>query len=121
MKRFSSAQQKSFNTPEGVMTPLSANEDFSIIRINMPKGLWVERHSHQKAVIVLVTKGQILFDDGESHLANSNDVLEYGAEEEIGFKALEDSEAIFITKEPTWPSLESIYDLFQSLGIKESV
>lgn len=111
-------KQKSFSTSEGVMTPLVMGEDFSVIKISMPKGLAVKRHSHNKEGIILVTKGKIVFDDGEQHTVICNDVLEYGAEEEIGFKALEDSEAVFITRKPQWTSLNAFYDLFKKMGIE---
>ena len=120
MKKFEAEKQKRFSTSEGVMTPLVMGEDFSVIRISMPEGLTVKPHSHNKEGFIVVTGGKIIFDDGEKHSASCNDVLEYGAEEEIGFTALEDSEAIFITRKPQWNSLSAIYDLFQKMGIEPS-
>jgi len=121
MKRFDAEEQKSFCTSEGVMTPLAMNEDFAVIKISMPKGLAVKRHSHHREGVILVTKGKIVFDDGERHSVGCNDVLEYGAAENIGFTALEDAEALFITRKPQWTSLNAIYDLFAEMGIKPNL
>jgi quercetin dioxygenase-like cupin family protein len=116
MRELKTEEQRSFATSEGLMTPLAANPQLSIIRIGMKAGLRVHRHSHHRDGVVIVTMGKIVFDDGVEREMVANDLAEYSSEEEIGFHAIEDSEALFITMMPQWKSMTELLGLFQRPG-----
>lgn len=50
---------ESYQTSEGIMVPLFAYENVSVVHINLPAGLQVKPHSHPAATIMIITKGSV--------------------------------------------------------------
>ncbi|TDA30317.1 MAG: hypothetical protein DSO04_06130 [Hadesarchaea archaeon] len=109
----------SFNTPEGVMTPLFVDEHVSITRLSLPPKLAVPAHSHKSNIVAVVLKGQL-----EVSLGNEKTALKAGdtffatANTALGISnpSQKTAEVLAISYPSSYKSIEELKELLRSFA-----
>ncbi len=109
-------EMEKFNTPEGIMKPLFASEKIAVIHLKIPAGLKVEQHSHPRAGMMILTKGKVKLNDVE---LKAYDLAYIPANFEAGLKCEEEAEAILISIEPGYKSIEELKSILKKFEVKE--
>jgi quercetin dioxygenase-like cupin family protein len=117
-------ETESFQTSEGTMAPLFADENVSIRHLNLPAGLQMKSHSHSATMIMIMTKGSIKVLGKEAADISAGDLAYFPGGTEMGLDCYEESEAILLTipsryknTEEFRETLKSYYSNLNSYGI----
>ncbi|NPU88290.1 hypothetical protein [Methanothrix sp.] len=115
MKVCRSDELESFQTPEGVMTPIFAYDKAAVTNLKIPAGLQVKPHSHEVDGILILTKGAITL-VGESTVAlRGGDLAFIPGGTEVGLESNEDSEAIILSVPSRYNSVDGFQERLRSL------
>ena len=103
-------EMEEFDTPEGIMKPLFVSEKVAIIHIKIPPGLKVKPHSHPRDGAMILTKGKIRLNDVE---LKAYDFAYIPANFEVGMECEEEAEAILISVNPDYKSLDELKSILR--------
>ncbi|ADB58076.1 cupin domain-containing protein [Archaeoglobus profundus] len=103
-------EMEEFNTPEGIMKPLFVSEKIAVIYLKIPAGLKVEPHSHPRDGAMIVTKGRVKLNDVE---LKAYDFAYISANFEVGMECEEKAEAILISVNPGYKSLDELKSILR--------
>ncbi len=103
-------EMEEFDTPEGVMKPLFVSEKIALIHLKIPAGLKVKPHSHPRDGMIVLTKGRVKLNDAE---LGAYDFAYIPANFEVGLECKEEAEAILISIEPDYKSLEELKSILR--------
>lgn len=103
-------EMEEFNTPEGIMKPLFVSEKIAIIHLKIPASLKVEPHSHPRDGIIALTKGGVKLNDVE---LEAYDLAYIPANFEVGMECEEEAEAILISINPDYKSLDELKSILR--------
>lgn len=115
MKVTTLSESPSYITPEGKMTPLMANENLSVIHLELPMGLRVPPHSHPFPGIILLTSGSVTLTGEEEKLLHEGDIVEIPADYPAGLYANEASKAILLSAPSRYKDLKEMYERFNHI------
>jgi quercetin dioxygenase-like cupin family protein len=117
--RFEEAE--SFQTPEGLMTPLFAYDNVAITHLKVPAGLQVKPHSHPGDGILILTAGSVKLLGREITDLKAGDLAFIPGETELGLESHEDSEAIILSVPSRYSNVEEFRERLRSIfsGQKE--
>jgi quercetin dioxygenase-like cupin family protein len=110
---------ESFDTPEGVMTPLFVGEQVSIIKLSLPPKLTVPAHSHKSNIVAVVMKGRlevlhgnerVVLEEGDAFFAPSNVALG------ISNPSQGITEILAVSHPPSYKSVEELKELLKSFA-----
>lgn len=111
--RFEEAE--SFQTPEGLMTPLFAYENVAITHLKVPAGLQVKPHSHPGDGMIFLTGGSLKLLGQETTDIKAGDLAFIPGETEVGLESLEDSEAIILSVPSRYSNVEEFRERLRSI------
>ncbi len=103
-------KMEEFDTPEGIMKPLFVSEKIAIIHLKIPPGLKAEPHSHPKDGMIVLTKGRVKLNDVE---LKAYDLAYIPASFEVGMECEEEAEAILISINPDYKSLDELKSILR--------
>ena len=103
-------EMEEFDTPEGIMKPLFVSEKVAIIHLKIPPGLKVEPHSHPRDGAMILTKGRVKLNDTE---LEAYDLAYIPANFEVGMECEEEAEAILISINPDYKSLDELKSILR--------
>jgi len=112
-------EAESFNTPEGVMTPLFVNEHLSVIKLSLPPKLTVPAHSHKSNIVAVVVKGQLEVSHGnERAVLEEGDVFFVPANVAVGISNPSQStvEVLAVSYPSSCKSIEELKELLRSFA-----
>ncbi|RLG41903.1 MAG: hypothetical protein DRO01_02005 [Thermoproteota archaeon] len=113
-------EMEEFNTPEGIMKPLFVSEKIVVIHLKIPTGLKVEPHSHSRDGIMILIKGKVRLISNDVDL-KVYDLVYIPVNFKIGLECKEEAEAILISIEPGYKSLEELKSILKRFEVKLEV
>jgi quercetin dioxygenase-like cupin family protein len=113
---------ESFDTPEGVMTPLFVNEQISIIRLSLPSKLAVPAHSHRNNIVAVVLRGRLeVFQGNERTALEEGDVFFTPADVALGISnpSQSDAEILAVSYPSSYKSVEALKERLRSFARRD--
>lgn len=96
------------------MAPLFADENVSILHLNLPAGLQMKPHSHPATMIMIMTKGSVTVIGKEAVDISTGDLAYFPGGTDMGLDCYEDSEAILLTIPSRYKRTEEFRETFKS-------
>ena len=103
-------EMEEFDTPEGIMKPLLVSEKIAVIHLKIPPGLKVEPRSHPRDGIIVLTKWGVKLNNVELEAC---DLAYIPANFEVGMECEEEAEAILISINPDYKSLDELKSILR--------
>jgi quercetin dioxygenase-like cupin family protein len=105
---------ESYQTSEGIMVPLFAYDNVSVVHINLPAGLQVKPHSHPAATIMIITKGSVKAIGNDAVDLGIGDLAFFPGGTEMGLESYEESEALILTIPSRYKRVEDFRSAIKS-------
>jgi quercetin dioxygenase-like cupin family protein len=114
-------EAESFQTPEGMMTPIFANDNVAVTHLKVPAGLQVRPHSHPGDGILILTKGSVKLIGKETSDLTAGDLAYIPGGFEVGLESSLESEAIIMSVPSSYSDVEEFRERLRSIfsGKKE--
>lgn len=106
---------ESFQTPEGVMTPIFAYDKAAVTNLKIPAGLRVRPHSHEGDGILILTRGAITLVGESAVVLRGGDLAFIPGGTEVGLESNEESEAIILSVPSRYSSVDEFRERLRSL------
>ena len=115
MKVFKLKEAESFQTSEGMMTPLFANEKVAVTHLEIPKGLNIKPHSHQGDGILILTKGSIKLTCEDPATLEAGDMAYVPGCTEVGLECGVDSAALLLSVPSKYRDVKEFRDVLRKM------
>nr|WP_319540704.1 hypothetical protein [uncultured Methanospirillum sp.] len=101
-----------YDTPEGKMTPLFVRKNLSVFRLELPKNIQIEPHSHPNENILMLISGLITFTDTTENHLKPGDIAIIPADYTAQITVHEDSVVTVLSAPSHFGSINDVHELF---------
>lgn len=105
----------SFQTPEGVMTPIFAYERAAVANLKIPAGIQVRPHSHESDGILILTRGSIRLLGESTVVIRAGELAFIPGGTEVGLESTEDSDAVIVSVPSRYSTVEEFQESLRRL------
>ncbi len=119
MKIYRFDESESFQTPEGLMTPLFANNHLTVTHLKVPAGIHVRPHSHPWDGILIIINGFVRLIGTTTFDMKAGDLAYIPAGFEVGLDCQEYFEAILLSTPSPYKTLEEFRNRLEGMFLKQ--